>query len=768
MYFCKKQVSVIMGIIVLSNFVFLEVIHSQSIDFNAQEIEVWTEKSKFDKKSYRYFLFKGDVTLKYGEVEAKSDTILAWKKLEVDNLSSVGAKNKQASFRQKALVDEIYIPNFTYGKIGEKLRFNADSAYIDVRKKQVTLTNTFLSVSTGQKRMMKKAKKEVKIYIRAKKVEIDKSTVIYLRDALISTCSFAKPHYSIKVDTVKIVRKKSRKQVSPGEGRTPLSKGAYQVDTINLYGININAASILALAPKKNYELIKGRKLKKPFLRGIQYSNGNLYGSKLNILTAYESPPEKQLNFNLFISEKRGIGIEPAIKYEINNHQGYVESFFLHDKGPDPTIDYQRQFLPQEVKNRFRLHLFDKYTRHLNGKDNFYTENMYIITEFDRISDKHLLPEFMEREFKEEREPTSLVQLQYIRDNLGLTITGEFRINSFQTKTEYLPEISLALLNQRLKIPAYYTNLSSASYLRKKFAKSIDRDDVSTTRLTTTNEIYLPIKVWVLTLTPFLSSQNYFYSRAADDKAGFVITEGLKIYTEFFKNFKLVKHNIGFDLQLTNNNRSGLKPANEFDFDQSDHIDSFTEVYLGIYNWFYKADENNIYGKDFMEINMAIEYYPSAKDTGEFEIQNYLSPMNWLTTSLNNYNRRLSNLHLWSKIYFANKCSIGIESQFNLKNKSFETFGSNLTYSLNEIFNFSLNVDFAEDLINAYGLSLYYKFSERWSVELHNQFDFRRSHTVKNQIVFSRNLHDAYLNFIIKHDTGKDENVFYVTFSPSF
>lgn len=128
----------------------------------------------------------------------------------------------------------------------------------------------------------------------------------------------------------------------------------------------------------------------------------------------------------------------------------------------------------------------------------------------DKLSDIDMLEEWYRREFEDYRQPRNHTDLTYEHERFTVSIGAKFRVNSFYTVSEKLPELRLDMPRQRLfDSPFYYQSETRLAYLRMNW-RDFDQDEFwpffpvdqtqnytyhstyETVRLDTVQMLYLP------------------------------------------------------------------------------------------------------------------------------------------------------------------------------------------------------------------------------------------------------------------------------------
>ncbi|MBI4028169.1 MAG: LPS-assembly protein LptD [Verrucomicrobia bacterium] len=141
-------------------------------------------------------------------------------------------------------------------------------------------------------------------------------------------------------------------------------------------------------------------------------------------------------------------------------------------------------------------------------------EEVYSKLKVNKLSDPNFLEDFFEKEFQEDPQPDSFLEVTKWSPNTTLSLMGRPRFNNFFTTTERLPELRYDLKRQPvLESPVFYEGENSASYLSHQFANNTPGfNDYHSGRVDTFHQFLYPKQYfgW-LNLTPKVGGRATFY-----------------------------------------------------------------------------------------------------------------------------------------------------------------------------------------------------------------------------------------------------------------
>ena len=620
-------------------------------------------------------------------------------------------------------------------------------------------------------------------------------------DVAVSTCTFGDPHYHLGLAEAQVDWDWSPAGAHPlagffmGKPEDPSVGGNWV--TLNIWGVPVFAwpsfylklAALSALPLERvqggatsrfgtSVETDWGLKLSKGFADWINPFNDD------SAPGAAEDDNESwgKLAWEIDYREKRGwaAGIDPSWKWD--NYEGYIDSYYLRDEGPDPGNDFDARFLPLERADRGRVRLFHRvdWTEHFRGE-----------VEVSWLSDRNILEEFFEKEFKEGKEQETVAYLRFLDGNLGAFMMGRVRINDFQTQVEYLPKVKGYIADEPV-LPGLPFNWTfreelEVANLRQQFDEALDLAAVQTWRVDSLSSFSLSVPLGVATLSPFAEARLSAWEEAlnGDPADRFIATAGARLAMDIhgvhdvnsdFLGLHTVRHLIHLEGRAVTAFVNTLEPGDLFQFDAVDGLDKFTEYSFEIRNRFQTKviDGQEFTTKDFLEIGAEIEFYPeAARDTTAFKASNFTYPFNWITLGPSDatkvfHERDWSNLH-WDVLFKpTNYFEARGVGQYNPVETQEEVREFTVTVRPWEGLSLAVGQVFVFDVTNAFTVGAKWDLTERWRVTAESQYDFKTNDFINRRAAVGRDFHDFRFEAAFEEDVGRDEKRFYVTFVPTF
>jgi LPS-assembly protein len=229
---------------------------------------------------------------------------------------------------------------------------------------------------------------------------------------------------------------------------------------------------------------------------------------------------------------RRGPGLGPDLNFHLGRWgDGSLRYYYLHDYDTTAsiTITNGNPFSPapgvplQIAPDRQRVYF--------SWVANPYT-NLSVRSLIRYQDDPGVLHDFFEREYRQDSQPSTYVEVDKTSQNFSLDVYAQPRLNSFLETVERLPDVRLTGYRQQLwESPFYYESESSAGYYRRRFADTNQLFPVvgpytttgqtyAAARADTFHQITLPETFfgW-LNLTPRVGGRFTYYGTAQGDGA---------------------------------------------------------------------------------------------------------------------------------------------------------------------------------------------------------------------------------------------------------
>ncbi len=206
---------------------------------------------------------------------------------------------------------------------------------------------------------------------------------------------------------------------------------------------------------------------------------------------------------------ERGVGVGQDLYWESHSFgTGGIEGYFINDSTPVPDGEKPNTYGVEEQRYRIK---FDHFVS-LSPKDSILARGNY-------LSDKYILRDFFEDEYRLNPVPENDVTYTHRNNNYTFNVLARSRVNDFFESVNRLPEASLNIVRQQIKNSSfYYESRTSAGYLERNFAVDENGNtginaDYSSGRLDTVHRINRPSRHFgFLNLNPRAGIRGTYYS----------------------------------------------------------------------------------------------------------------------------------------------------------------------------------------------------------------------------------------------------------------
>jgi len=213
---------------------------------------------------------------------------------------------------------------------------------------------------------------------------------------------------------------------------------------------------------------------------------------------------------HLDLRGRRGIavGFDSEIDYGAKkNSHAKLRTYFLQDQNPI----LNRTSAPRGTIGT------ERYRVSLENRTNF-TDDIYGTINVTKLSDRFVLQDFFQSEFRVDPEPDNVVALTKHSPRYTLTAFTRFQLNTFYETTERLPEIALDITRQPVfGTPIFYEGEASISNLHRDFPHGSELQDYAAFRFDTFHQFLYPRTYfgW-LAVVPRVGVRGTYYSETRD------------------------------------------------------------------------------------------------------------------------------------------------------------------------------------------------------------------------------------------------------------
>jgi len=312
----------------------------------------------------------------------------------------------------------------------------------------------------------------------------------------------------------------------------------------------------------------------------VGFGQSSEFGEFLLTDLGFQIHPGVDLLFDMDYYADRGTGGGINLEYEGERRIGYLDTYFIEDRGEDfdnqPLLQddrYRIEFLHRELLTDTDVSsLVAARKERLAGRQEHFPGRWTMDVEYQRFSDKNFYKEFFEDEAKTQKEPQNRIFVQGLWDNTAVSILGQTDVNEFidlahseqrtsdgvYGQTEYLPRLRFDLLSEPLWQNRMFLTLGGEySRVRRLYdgntrlsAVNALSDDRDLDRLDLRSELSAPFQVDFLHVEPFVFGGETLYEELLEDDNSDWRTAhgaGVRLSTEFWRTFGVTKPKWGID-----------------------------------------------------------------------------------------------------------------------------------------------------------------------------------------------------------------------------
>jgi lipopolysaccharide export system protein LptA len=376
----------------------------------------------------------------------------------------------------------------------------------------------------------------------------------------------------------------------------------------------------------------------------------------------------------------------------------------------------------------------------------------------------NFLKDYFYREFEKDSQPLSYGLLHRNFNYSSMDLLVQKRLNHWYDQLTKMPSITYSLPSLQLGQSRFYfeNNSSFASLNKKATTPVVTSNEESTTRLDTTNKIFLPARLSFIELTPYVSSRQTLYDKGADSRSlpvRNVFYSGIDASTKLYRIFGLKKKILGIEINglrhiitptvgYAYNHSPTIAPYNLKQIDSVDAILKSNAASLRLSNKLQTKRGNQ--SVDLADFRISSNYIIHP-DTGEklgsnlssvfFELD--LLPYSWLkidsdATYERSGNNSDENYNRFSAVNYDFNFGLGKDRSWGIGQRYQRKGGSEITSSFN------------------------WRFNPKWKISIYERLEHGHDYTLKRglrqqEYVISRDLHcwTVDINYDVKRGQGE-------------
>ena len=324
--------------------------------------------------------------------------------------------------------------------------------------------------------------------------------------------------------------------------------------------------------------------------------------------------------------EKRGLGVGVTHNATTKDFgKALVNYYYIDDK---------------LYKSENRADLFDKYPERQSIDPKYLksqrykgqfshawqpTENLSIISEFNKFSDENFMKDYFYREFEIDPHPLSYNLTTYSLPRSSFSLLTQKRMNYYFSETEYLPQLEYDFYRQSLGPTGFYLqSKTTAGDLNSKFAKYGLK--YSSNRMHNLSTISYPKTFGWLYTNPYVGDYATYYSKDITGKEELwrnAPTGGIdlstKLYRVFDADFNLfgqsvskIRHIMTPTISYNYIHPPNVPTSKVIQFDNIDSLERSETVTIKFDNKLQARNEARTW--DFIYFSPALQYQINKKD----------------------------------------------------------------------------------------------------------------------------------------------------------
>lgn len=729
-----------------------------------QTLEIQSGNAFTEEEEGRKVIFlNGGVRIRRGEMEMTSDRALIWKRKPY---TQEGPKDPA----EASSIDEIYLEGGVHiQRARQELR--ADRLFMDLLRDKAMIIE--LRTKSTQ------AKMKESFYLSAKEARQIAEGKFEARDVSVTTCSYGVPHYHLSIERAILTGKDPR----PREGPLDFFRYAdWSAELEDIYPELMGAPLFFLPA------LVLSPVVKELPLRRLQGGRSTRFGEFVYSEwgTRLKRTDEKgktrvwgDLSLEVDWRRTRGWGFGPKFEYSVEGTRGYIAGYYLHDLGRDPDLGFNSKFGPLEEDDRGKVRVY-----HRTDLD----DHWRIELKAYYLSDRDLLEEFFESEFREEEEPETSIFLRYVNGPFGGFLEERYRLNDFQTQNEYLPRLNLSAFEVPILRGRWndlvVTERIEAGHIRRRFDDETGVDTEQVWRVDSYTEIAFPFDLRYFQIFPFAVERLTYYhdDLQGDARLRSLSAAGVGASTQAHGTFQGVgwewiglrglRHVMELEARWCSTLGTSVPPSDLYPFDAVDQLTQLEEVVLKFRHRFKTKDASG-QPFEFLNFGVAVEYYPDPdRDTTFANATSYQLPFDYIFVDPDITgafaSRRWSNVHYDASFTPRNFLSASGVGEYNPETGREDYRSVGVTVTPLSGLRVTVGQTFVRNVTNAVTGSVYASLTPKWGVRLEASYDYHVDQFISQEFVVSRDFHDFMLEVVGEHNFSTRDRRIYVSFVPKF
>ena len=427
--------------------------------------------------------------------------------------------------------------------------------------------------------------------------------------------------------------------------------------------------------------------------------------------------------------------------YATEEVAGYALGYYVNDRGKDTS-----GFVPTS-QHRWRL----------KWRQRAFFDGLQVDTEYSDISDRGLLPEYFEREAKEEKEQESYLYVKKTWENAQGSVLYRARVNDFQTQTEYLPQgrwdvVRFPFLDGRI----VYDSTSRADNVRFTPDKALPLGSYQTQRADSAHAIEAPLQLGSgFSLTPFATARGTWYDDdAAGDRATrYAASWGAKLaFPALWRVWEVentaldihrLRHIAVLDLTYEDVYDATKAPDELLAFDEVDAVDTRKAATVRLKQRLQTRRPPAVRGDpdrtvDLVSLEAEADFFPQPRRDNGGD--------NW------------SDLRLYARANVTDDLSVLGDGDYDTYDGKFDKAGVWLRTDHGPRTTWGVGSRYIRGISSSTVTArVDHQITELWEITVLAQYDLDENEPLDETFVLRRNLHRFVLEIAVDYDRGRDD-----------
>jgi hypothetical protein len=364
---------------------------------------------------------------------------------------------------------------------------SADQLYINPTQGRALATDPELRVADPR------APEDLVYVVRGETAYMVDSQTLTVREAAITTCPFARPHYRLAADRAQIVREDPSTFVTAWDARLQVGEGKHTLLYLPFLATDIGERAYLIT------DFALGSSDKFGFFTQTTWR-------PLDLTTRPSWIDRWEVNLDWYARRGPAVGTELGYRFGLDSyprHEGTLRGYYLNDAARTDDTDLP---VPRDDRGRMHLHHRSQLSR-----------DWRLDAEYYWLSDEGFLNEYFETEFEEGKIPESYVDLRYLRNSVYLSLLFKEQVNDFLPQVEERPSLALEIMGLPLGRFVYEGTWQEGVYDAEPsdLLTPAPADPPHLTRLHTEHRFSLPFLLGIFRLDPSVRALGTWTSRSA-------------------------------------------------------------------------------------------------------------------------------------------------------------------------------------------------------------------------------------------------------------